>query len=139
MLCKNCGSANIVKIGKSNGKQRYKCKACGKTFIDNENFVGMRTQKHIIAVAMDLYFEGMSVRKIQRQIAYIFKVKVSQVTIYKWIIKYSKLVKEYVETLKVDLATLGYRRNCYQNKWTTKMVLGNYRCQNSFYGRRTFI
>lgn len=105
MLCKNCDSSKIVKIGKSNGKQRYKCKECGKTFIDNGNFTGMRTQKHIIAVAMDLYFDGMSVRKIQRQIAYIFKVKVSQVAIYKWIMKYSTLVKEYVDTFKADLGT----------------------------------
>lgn len=108
MLCKNCGSSKIVKIGKSNGKQRYKCKSCSKTFLDDENFVGMRTQKHVIAVAMDLYFDGMSVRKVQRQIAYIFKVKVSQVTIYKWIIKYSKLVKEYVDTLKVELGDVWH-------------------------------
>jgi len=98
MLCKNCDSSKIVKIGKVNNKQRYKCKECGKTFIDNNNFAHMRTQKHIIAVAMDLYFDGMSVRKIQRQIAYIFKVKVSQVAIYKWLMKYSTLVKEYVDT-----------------------------------------
>lgn len=103
MLCKNCGSAKIVKIGKVKDKQRYKCKECGKTFIDNDNFAGMRTKKHIISVAMDLYFDGMSVRKIQRQIEYIFKVKVSQVAIYKWIIKYSKLVREFVDTLKVDI------------------------------------
>lgn len=108
MLCKNCGSSKIVKIGKSNGKQRYKCKSCGKTFLDDENFAGMRTQKHVIAVAMDLYFDGMSVRKVQRQITYIFKVKVSQVTIYKWIIKYSKLVKEYVDTLKVELGDVWH-------------------------------
>ncbi|MGP8023293.1 MAG: IS6 family transposase [Methanobacterium sp.] len=103
MLCKNCDSTNIVKIGKVNNKQRYRCKTCGKTFIDNDNFANMRTQKHIIAIAMDLYFDGMSVRKIQRQIEYIFKVKVSQVAIYKWIIKYSTLVKEYVDTLQADL------------------------------------
>ncbi len=103
MLCKNCDSANIVKIGKINGKQRYKCKACRKTFIENDNFARMRTQKHIIAISMDLYFDGMSVRKIQRQIEYIFKVKVAQTTIYRWIIKYSTIVKEYVDTLKADL------------------------------------
>jgi len=103
MLCKNCDSANIVKIGKINNKQRYRCKACGKTFVDNDNFARMRIQKRIIAISMDLYYEGLSVRKIQSQIEYIFKVQVSQTTIYRWIIKYSKLVKEYVGTLKADL------------------------------------
>jgi transposase-like protein len=108
MLCKNCNSSKIVKIGKVNGNQRYKCKECGKTFINNGNFAGMRTQKHIIAVAMDLYFDGMSVRKIQRQIAYIFKVKVSQVAIYKWLMKYSTLVKEYVDTFSGNFGDIWH-------------------------------
>ena len=127
MLCKNCSSAKIVKIGKVNGKQRYKCKDCGKTFMNVDNFTGMRTKKHIISVAMDLYFEGMSVRKIQRQIAYIFKVKVSQVAIYKWIVKYSKLVKEYVDTLKADLGSIWHTDETAikikgENKWFWEVI-----------------
>ena len=108
MLCKNCGSSKTIKKGKANGKQRYKCKDCGTFFIDNDNFARMRTKKHIISVAMDLYYEGMSVRKIQRQIEYIFKVEVSQVAIYKWILKYSELTKEYVSTLKADLGDVWH-------------------------------
>jgi len=127
MLCKNCDSAKIVKIGKVNGNQRYRCKECGKTFIDNDNFAGMRTKKHIIAVAMDLYFDGMSVRKIQRQIEYIFKVKVSQVAIYKWILKYSKLVREYVDTLKADLGDVWHTDETVikvkgKNKWFWEII-----------------
>jgi transposase-like protein len=127
MLCKNCDSNQIVKIGKVNNKQRYKCKICGKTFINNDNFAGMRTQKHIIAISMDLYFEGMSVRKIQRQIEYIFKVKVSQVAIYKWIIKYSTLVKEYVDTLKADLGDVWHTDETVikikgQQKWFWEVI-----------------
>lgn len=108
MICKNCGSSKTVKNGKVNGQQRYKCNECGKQFINNNNFAHMRTQKHIIGFAMDLYYDGMSVRKIQRQIAYLFKVKVSQVSIHKWIIKYSTLVKEYVDTLKADLGDVWH-------------------------------
>lgn len=127
MLCKNCSSVKIVKIGKVNGKQRYKCKDCGKTFIDNNNFTGMRTQKYIISVSLDLYYEGMSVRKIQRQIEYIFKVKVSQVAIYKWIMKYSKLTKEYVDTLKADLSNVWHVDETMikikgKNKWFWEII-----------------
>lgn len=103
MLCKMCESPNTVKIGKVNSKQRYMCRNCGKTFLDDDNFAGMRNKRRIIATALDLYFDGMSVRKVQRQIEYIFRVKVSQVAIYKWIVKYSELVKEYVDSLKADL------------------------------------
>ena len=36
MECKCCGSCKIKKNGKSLGKQRYKCKECGKTFFDTK-------------------------------------------------------------------------------------------------------
>lgn len=50
-----------------------------------------------------MYFEGLSVRKIQAQIEKIFDVHVSQVTIWKWVMKYSKIVSQFVETLKPQL------------------------------------
>lgn len=62
----------------------------------------MRTKKDIIVAALDLYFEGLSVRKVQRQLANILRVKVSQMTIWKWIIKYSKLAKEFVDSFKLE-------------------------------------
>jgi len=108
MMCKNCGSSKIVKNGKVNNQQRYKCKDCGKQFINCDNFDRMRTQKHIIGFALDLFYDGMSLRKIQRHINYLFKVKVSYYAIQKWITKYSKLVKEYVDTLKADLGDVWH-------------------------------
>jgi transposase-like protein len=108
MICKNCGSTKIVKNGKVKDQQRYKCKECGKQFFNNNNFDRMRTQKHIIAFAMDLYYDGMSVRKIQRHIKYLFKVKVSYYAIHKWITKYSILIKQYTDTLKADLSDIWH-------------------------------
>ena len=57
---------------------------------------------------MGFYFDGMSFRKIQSQIQYIFKVDVSQVTIHNWITKYSDLVYDYVSTLKCDFGDLWH-------------------------------
>jgi transposase-like protein len=126
-MCKNCGSSQIVKNGKVNNQQRYKCKKCGKQFINNDNFACMRNKKHIIAVSMDLYYDGLSVRKIQRQISYLFKVKVSQVTIHNWITKYSLLVKEYVDTLKADLSDVWHTDETAikikgQQKWFWEII-----------------
>jgi transposase-like protein len=50
-----------------------------------------------------MYFEGLSVRKIQTQIKKLFGIDVSQMTVWKWIMKYSKLVSKYVETLSPQL------------------------------------
>jgi transposase-like protein len=127
MICKHCYATNVVKIGKVNGKQRYKCRGCGKTFLDDDNFAGMKNKRHIVAVAMDLYFDGMSVRKVQRQIEYIFRVKVSQVSIYRWIVKYSELVKEYVDSLKADLGSEWHVDETVskvkgENKWFWEII-----------------
>ncbi len=103
MNCKKCESSNTVKIGKRNSIQRYMCKDCGFKFLDNGNFERMRSKKQIISVAIDLYFDGMSVRKIKNQIQYIFKVRVSQVTIHEWITKYSELIREYTNSIKLEL------------------------------------
>jgi putative transposase len=103
MACKYCGFENLVKNGKVKGEQVFKCKACGHRFTNSSEFPKMRTESRIISLALDLYFEGLSVRKIQTQIEKIFGVHSSQMTVWKWIMKYSKLVSEFVETLKPQL------------------------------------
>jgi transposase-like protein len=106
MACKYCGSDKTVKNGSVKGTQVYKCKSCGHRFTEGSDFPKMRTESKIIAVSIDLYFEGLSVRKIQNQIEKILDVSVSQVAIWKWIMKYSQMVSEYVEKLTPQLS--GY-------------------------------
>lgn len=103
MKCKNCESENIVKNGTVKGVQVYKCKDCGHRFTEGSDFPRMRTQSRIISSSIDFYFEGLSVRKIQTQIEKLFGVNVSQVAVWKWIMKYSALVSQYVETLNPQL------------------------------------
>jgi transposase-like protein len=103
MQCKYCESENIVKNGSAKGEQIYKCKNCGHRFTEGSDFPKMRTQSHVISASIDLYFEGLSVRKIQTQIKKLFGVDVSQMAVWKWIMKYSKLVSKYVETLSPQL------------------------------------
>jgi putative transposase len=106
MNCKYCGSEKVVKNGKVKGKQVYKCKQCGKRFFLNGKFAKMRNNKHLIVTALNLYYDGLSLRKTQRNLEQIFGEKVSQVTILNWIKKYSILVKEYIKTLVPQLSGL---------------------------------
>jgi len=101
--CKYCQSTQIVKHGKANGKQRYLCKDCGHKFFEGSTFPRMRTESRIISSSIDMYFEGLSVRKIQTQIEKLYGVHVSQVTVMNWTMKYSVLVSRYVETLNPQL------------------------------------
>jgi putative transposase len=95
-----------VKNGKVKGKQVYKCKDCGKRFFANGKFAKMRNNKHLIVAALNFYYDGLSLRKAQRNLEQIFGEKVSQVTILNWIKKYSVLVKEYIKTLAPQLSGL---------------------------------
>ena len=103
MKCKYCQSTKIVKHGKANDKQRYLCKNCGHKFYGDSSFPRMRTESRIISASIDIYFEGLSVRKIQTQIEKLYGVHVSQVSVFNWIMKYSTMVSQYVETLKPQL------------------------------------
>jgi transposase-like protein len=81
------------------GKKMVRCVSCGKRFMDNGNLPSMRVNKHAIVTAMSMYFAGLSTRKVSRQLEGIYGEKVSQVTVWKWVRKYSTLVSEYVKTL----------------------------------------
>jgi transposase-like protein len=108
MQCKYCGSEKITKKGFVQKKQLYKCKDCGHRFYDNSNFSKMRNDKNIVVAALNFYYDGLSLRKAQRNLEQIFGEKVSQVTILNWIKKYSKLVKDFVTTLTPQLSGLWH-------------------------------
>lgn len=44
LACPHCGSATIKKHGKRQGKQRYRCKDCGKTFVETLNTMLYRSK-----------------------------------------------------------------------------------------------
>ncbi len=103
MNCKYCDSENVVKNGNVKGVQVFKCKSCGHRFTEGSAFPKMRTESRIISSSIDFYFEGLSIRKISTQIEKLYGVHVSNVSIWKWIVKYSRLVSQYVETLSPQL------------------------------------
>ena len=63
-LCPGCGSTDIVRFGKRRGVQRYRCKACGRTFTDFTGTVlhGLRRRALWLDFCRCLV-EGLSVRE----------------------------------------------------------------------------
>ena len=127
MGCKYCGSDKIVKNGKVNGTQVYKCKECGHRFFQNGNFSKMQSDKRIIAAALNFYYDGLSLRKAQRNLEQIFAEHISQVTILNWIKKYSQLVKEYVTKQAPQLSGLWHEDETMlgcegRNIWFWEMI-----------------
>jgi len=64
----------------------------------------MRSNPHAITVALDLYFKGVSLRKIADHLKMFERVSVSNVAVCKWIQKYVALMKDYVDTLHPELS-----------------------------------
>jgi putative transposase len=127
MQCKYCGSEKIRKDGKVKGQQVYKCKDCGKRFFSNDKFARMKNSKNMIVAALNFYYDGLSLRKSQRNLEQIFSDRVSQVTILNWLKKYSVLVKEYVKTLAPQLSGLWHEDETMlqcegRNIWFWEMI-----------------
>jgi transposase-like protein/DNA-directed RNA polymerase subunit M/transcription elongation factor TFIIS len=108
--CSNCGSTHIQKWGwkhRSDGTkvQRFKCMSCSHRW--NAKTVGfehMRANPHAITVALDLYFKGVSLRKIVDHLQQFEHINVSHVAVLKWIQKYVAVMRDYVDAMKPELS-----------------------------------
>lgn len=102
-ICKKCGSEGLVKNSirhnKSGDVQRYSCKACGYRFSSNIGFERMKHDPKAITAALDLYFKGVSQRKIVHHLKQFHGVSVTQPCVVKWLRKYVTLVRQYADQL----------------------------------------
>ena len=102
--CPKCHSTTIKKNGfrklKDNIKrQRYCCSQCNYKFVLNDSsFLSMRINPQIITECLNLVMSGMSYRNIARHVYATHQVKISHVSIKRWIEKYTYVIKDYVET-----------------------------------------
>jgi len=106
--CVYCKSNNNKKRGfrktENRGKiQRYFCKNCKKSFVIDDGFFRMRNNPKKISLCLDLFYRGVSTRKIQEHLASFYPANSTNKTIYKWIIKYSKMISLYTNNLKLQV------------------------------------
>jgi putative transposase len=119
--CRFCNSVDLLRWGyrmtRQGKKPRFKCRNCGKRFVADEGFLRSHYDPKIVTLALDLYFKGASLRKVTQHIAQFYGVKVSHVTLIKWVRKFSELIDNYANTLKPQLSGVW---NCDEMK--TKMA-----------------
>lgn len=102
--CKFCGSQKVVKNGMRAGNiQYYLCRHCKRTFAGNNALEGMKYPPDRIASALGLFYDGLSIDKIRRQLDHIYHVYPSDSTVYDWIIRYSKIAVEKTKTTHVTV------------------------------------
>jgi len=106
-ICPNCKSENVIKWTKRKTQnrgiiQRYKCKDCGKYFTKDDGFFRMRNNPQKITCALDLFYRGVSTRKVQEHFKAFLPHNSSNVSIYNWVVKYSKMISNLTDNLKIN-------------------------------------
>ena len=98
--CKYCGSRQIVRYGHYRGIQRWWCKDCKRKFVHNEALPRMKTPIIQVASALSMFYEGMSLHGIRRNLEQTYRSYPSNSTIYEWVIRFTKqavkLAKDYM-------------------------------------------
>ena len=105
--CIGCKSNNIKKMGfretKSRGKQqRFLCKNCKKSFTLDEGFWKMKNNEVKITQCIDIYFRGVSLRKIQEHLQMFTPKNSHYSTIYRWIVKYVNIISTLTDNLQIQ-------------------------------------
>jgi transposase-like protein len=64
MECRHCGGIDLVRFGIVSGKQRFKCKDCGRSTRENDGRVKYPPGKRLRVLKM--YLENVGIRSIER-------------------------------------------------------------------------
>jgi putative transposase len=127
LSCPKCKSNSIKKDGKRKTEnrgsiQRYKCKKCNHRFVQDNGFFRMRNNPQKITLCLDLFYRGVSTRKIQEHLSAFYPHNSNNSNIYRWIVKYSKKISQFTDNLKlqigqeIQLDEMEYSRRKYPNK-----------------------
>lgn len=112
IICPLCESREIKRNGKRKTKvgkrQRYLCLNCNKSFMIDEPFKGIIGDPQIVSSCLDLYFKGISLRKIADHIKQFSGIEVSYVTVHNWVKRYMKLINAYVDRLDPQLGMVWH-------------------------------
>ena len=110
--CLNCKGEHVIKSGirktKRGNVQRYKCIDCGLRFVIDKGFSRMKHTPKAITLSMDLYFKGISYRKICDHLKQFYNLRVNPSTPLRWIQKYLKLLSRYSDQYKAKVSNIWH-------------------------------
>ena len=102
LKCPECSSKEVTKRGfryteRREKIQKYFCKDYKYRFILDNPFFRMRNKEQVITQCMDLYYSGMSFRKIADHLQRFFPKGVNASTIYRWILKFIPMMETFTD------------------------------------------
>lgn len=111
IVCKYCESEAVVRFGKYREEQLYWCRSCRRKFKAGDNAFQMKTPAHQVSAALDMYYEGLGIEAIRRQMQKEHGVCPYFATVYGWIKKYTQYALESIRDYR---ALVGDRWVVYE-------------------------
>lgn len=100
IVCKWCGSVDIIKKGKDRGVQEYLCQKCGRKFTNKDAPYGMRTTVEQIGASLTMYYNGLSLSDIAQYLNETHHNPVDRSTVYRWLVKFTNKAITLLEPLQ---------------------------------------
>jgi transposase-like protein len=97
VVCKYCQSENVNKYGKYKDTQLYYCKDCNRKFKDDDTTFHMKTPTNQVSSALNMYYEGMPIKGVRRNLKQEYGNMPSTATIYEWIQKYTQYATDSIK------------------------------------------
>src|SRR3989344_5399967 len=107
ITCPKCNAEHTKKRGfrrTTNREkiQRYECKGCRHAFVQDQGFWKMKNNEHKVTASMDMYYSGMSLRKIQAHLKMFYPKNAHYSTVYRWLVKYSEMMGKATDNLQIE-------------------------------------
>ncbi len=106
--CPFCKSKSFIKWGFrfncTTKKQRWKCKDCSKLFTIDDGFFKMKHKREVITCCLNLYMNGMSLRKVVNHFNQFSEYQVSHQSVLNWIRRYAKMLKPFMDSFDLNLS-----------------------------------
>lgn len=106
MNCKYCQSENVIKYGTYKDVQRYFCKACKRKFAGLDTIPKMQYSTSKVADAINMFYEGMSLKEIRRNFIQQHNDYISDVSALNWVRRFSKLAVDEAKNFKPDVGSV---------------------------------
>lgn len=91
VTCKYCQSENVIKYGKYKGVQYYFCNDCKRKFAGLDTIPKMQYSTSKIADVLNMYYEGLSLAEIRRNLIQQHNDYISDVTALNWVRRFSEM------------------------------------------------
>jgi transposase-like protein len=103
LKCKYCQSEHVIKFGKVKDVQYFYCKDCKRKYAGLDTIPKMQYSTSKVADALNMYYEGMSLKEIRRNFIQQHNDYISDVTVLNWVNRFSDLAVKEALNYKPDV------------------------------------